>query len=42
MEEEAVSTVIYNFLYDDRTGLPIDLYTEEDYLHVYRVYPRLL
>jgi len=46
---DAVSTAIYNFLYDDRTGLPVDLYTEEDvntkseevYRHVYRVYPRL-
>lgn len=46
---DAVRSAIYDFLYDDRTGLPIDSYTPEDveertdevYRHVFRVYPRV-
>ena len=40
---------IHDFLYDDTTGLPLDLYDERDvdttteavYEHVWRVYPTL-
>ena len=46
---DAVRQRIYDFLYDDKTGLPVDNYEEEDidmltgvvYQHVYRAYPRL-
>ena len=43
----AVRVAIFDFLYSDRTGLPVDLYTVADveektdavYAHIYRVYP---
>jgi len=46
---DAVKNEIYNFLYSDATGLPEDLYTEDDvegktdevFQHVYRVYPKV-
>ncbi|MFM6899398.1 MAG: hypothetical protein ACKPKF_19705, partial [Microcystis panniformis] len=44
-----VKTTIHNFLYSDHTGLPVDLYTEEEvaekteevFRHILRVYPSL-
>jgi type I restriction enzyme R subunit len=44
-----VKTTIHNFLYSDNTGLPVDLYTEEEveekteevFRHILRVYPSL-
>jgi type I restriction enzyme R subunit len=44
-----VKTTIHNFLYSDDTGLPVDLYTEEEveekteevFRHIRRVYPSL-
>src|SRR5690606_33881348 len=44
---DGVRVAIHDFLYSDRTGLPVDLYTVADveektdavYAHVYRVYP---
>lgn len=46
---DAVRVTIHDFLYDERTGLPIDLYNPADveastqavYEHVWRVYPTL-
>ncbi len=46
---DAVRQTIYDHLYQDETGLPADLYSEEEveekaevvYEHVHRVYPRL-
>ena len=46
---DAVRLAIRDFLWGDETGLPVNLYTEEDvqacaddvFRHVYRVYPRL-
>ena len=46
---DAVRVAIHDFLYDDTTGLPLDLYDERDvettteavYEHVWRVYPTL-
>jgi type I restriction enzyme R subunit len=46
---DAVKVEIYNFLYSDATGLPEDLYTEDDvegktdevFHHVYRAYPTI-
>ncbi|EKA7363839.1 type I restriction endonuclease subunit R [Vibrio parahaemolyticus] len=46
---DAVKQQIYDFLYDDRTGLPVDDYEEDEikeltekvFVHVYRAYPRL-
>ncbi|SMD14524.1 type I restriction endonuclease subunit R [Sporomusa malonica] len=45
----AVKTYIYDFLYDEKTGLPTDSFTEEDvqvkawmiYEHIYQQYPDL-
>ena len=42
-----VKQTIYDFLYDERTGLPVESYEEEEisvfteslFSHVYRVYP---
>ncbi|WP_308214431.1 type I restriction enzyme endonuclease domain-containing protein [Thiolapillus sp.] len=44
---DAVWTAIRDFLWDEETGLPVDVYSEEDvehraddvFRHVYRVYP---
>ena len=44
---DAVKQQIFDFLYDDRTGLPVDDYEDEEisvltekvFLHVYRAYP---
>lgn len=46
---DAVKQQIFDFLYDERTGLPVDDYEEEDisaitekvFLHLYRAYPKL-
>lgn len=46
---DAVSMTIHDFLYDESTGLPVNLYSPDDviakaeevYRHVYRAYPRL-
>ncbi len=46
---DAVRIAIRDFLWSDDTGLPVDLYSEEDvrnkaeevFRHVYRVYPRI-
>jgi type I restriction enzyme, R subunit len=46
---DAVRQTIYDFLFDEKTGLPTDQYevddiesiTDEIYSHVYRVYPKL-
>ncbi len=46
---DAVRLTIYDFLWSDSTGLPVDHYTEDDvqaradnvYRHVYRAYPML-
>lgn len=46
---DAVKQQIYDFLYDERTGLPVEDYEEEEiaditervFMHVYRVYPEL-
>lgn len=46
---DAVKQQIFDFLYDERTGLPVDDYEEEEisaltervFLHVYRAYPTL-
>ena len=46
---DAVRLTIYDFLWSDSTGLPVDRYTEDDvqvraedvYRHVYRAYPTL-
>ncbi len=46
---DSVKQGIYDFLYDDKTGLPVDSYEEEEisvlteslFNHVYRAYPRL-
>lgn len=46
---DAVKQQIFDFLYDDKTGLPVDQYEDEDiknitdrvFLHVYRAYPEL-
>lgn len=46
---DAIRTVIHDFLWSDKTGLPVDRYSEEEveeryeevYRHVYRVYPKL-
>lgn len=45
---DAVRQTIFDFLWDDSTGLPLDRYDESDvqdradkiYRHVFRVYPR--
>ncbi|MOA17765.1 hypothetical protein D3C78_1380330 [compost metagenome] len=44
---DAVKQKIFDFLYDERTGLPVDDYTEDEikvlaenvFRHVYRAYP---
>ena len=44
---DAVRVAIKNFLWSDKTGLPVDSYTEDDvqtrsdevFRHVFRVYP---
>jgi type I restriction enzyme R subunit len=44
---DAVRVAIHDFLYSDRTGLPVERYSEADveertsavYRHIYRVYP---
>ena len=44
---DAVKVLIRNFLWDEKTGLPVDLYTQSDvdkkteavFYHVYRAYP---
>jgi len=44
---DAVRLSIYNFLWDEETGLPVELYSEDEvaqkaeeiFKHVYRVYP---
>ena len=46
---DAVRQSIHDFLYDDKTGLPVDSYTDDDvqskatdvFQHVFRVYPEL-
>ncbi len=46
---DAVRVAIKNFLYDDKTGLPVDSFSEEDvvsrsedvFRHVYRAYPTI-
>ena len=46
---DAVQVTIHDFLWSDKTGLPVESYTEDDvntkseevFKHVYRVYPRL-
>jgi type I restriction enzyme R subunit len=46
---DSVRNVIHDFLFEDRTGLPIKFYNQDDvknkaekvYRHVYRVYPRI-
>ena len=46
---DAVRVAIHDFLYSDRTGLPVTVYTDEDvkgksddiFRHVFRVYPSL-
>jgi type I restriction enzyme R subunit len=46
---DRVNTTIHNFLYSDKSGLPVDTYTEDDvedkaiavYHHVRRAYPKL-
>jgi len=46
---DSVRLTIYDFLWSDSTGLPVDHYTEDDvqaraedvYRHVYRTYPTL-
>jgi type I restriction enzyme R subunit len=46
---DAVRQTILDFLWNDRTGLPVSRYSERDvqtranvvYQHVFRVYPRL-
>lgn len=47
---DAVRTVILDFLWDEKSGLPVDYYSEDDvkesaeeiFRHVYRVYPTIL
>ena len=44
-----VETTIYNYLYDEKTGLPVDHYTDEEvketsqrvFLHIVEKYPSL-
>ncbi len=46
---DALKQQVYDFLYDERTGLPVDDYEEEEiaeisekvFLHLYRAYPKL-
>ena len=46
---DAVKQQIFDFLYDERTGLPVNDYEEDEiaaltekvFLHVYRAYPKL-
>lgn len=46
---DAIKQQVYDFLYDERTGLPVDDYEEEEiaeisekvFLHLYRAYPKL-
>ncbi len=46
---DAVKQQIFDFLYDERTGLPVEQYEEDEisditekvFLHIYRVYPEL-
>ncbi len=46
---DAVKQQIYDFLYDEKTGLPVDDYEEEEisvitervFLHIFRAYPKL-
>ena len=46
---DAVKSVIYDFLYSDETGLPVDAYEEveignradEVFRHIYRAYPQI-
>jgi type I restriction enzyme R subunit len=46
---DEVSILIKNFLWDDKTGLPVEYYSQKDvdniakavYYHVYRAYPRV-
>ncbi len=46
---DAVKQQIFDFLYDENTGLPIEQYAEDEiaditdriFMHVFRVYPRL-
>ncbi|MDH5178728.1 MAG: type I restriction endonuclease subunit R [Gammaproteobacteria bacterium] len=46
---DTISSGIFNYLFDEKTGLPIDIYTDEEieklsrqvYRHVYRVYPEV-
>ncbi|MFX5072972.1 hypothetical protein ABTC10_21390, partial [Acinetobacter baumannii] len=46
---DAVKQQIFDFLYDERTGLPVEQYeeneisdiTERVFLHIYRAYPEL-
>ena len=46
---DAVRLTIHDFLWNEKTGLPVDYYTEGDveartdevYRHIYRVYPKL-
>ena len=46
---DAVRVAIQNFLWSDKTGLPVDSYTEDDvqvrsddvFRHVFRVYPTI-
>tara|TARA_R110001592_G_scaffold363263_1_gene682787 strand:- start:11039 stop:14281 length:3243 start_codon:yes stop_codon:yes gene_type:complete len=46
---DAVKQQIFDFLYDEKTGLPVEQYADEDiseitekvFLHVYRAYPEL-
>lgn len=46
---DAVKQQIFDFLYDEKTDLPVDLYVDEEiaditervFLHIYRAYPKL-
>lgn len=46
---DAVKQQIFDFLYDERTGLPVEQYEEDEishitervFLHIYRAYPEL-
>ena len=46
---DAVKQQIYDFLYDEKTGLPVEQYEEDEisgitekvFLHIYRAYPQL-
>lgn len=46
---DAVKQQIFDFLYDERTGLPVEKYEEEEiaeitdrvFMHIYRAYPKL-